>query len=162
MKMHTRRNMTIVIAAASAMILSVCGLQSISASDDASSRIDRARSDKESIVLSISKVVRAGLNKEDFVYQACQSWTLSKRQVRAFFLAATSISTEDRHSAYGSMPCAYEGTLQSGEFVYEYSINAGLHGYLRELNGSDREFYFGCKVRCTKLTPFADLYEEDE
>lgn len=111
----------------------------------------------QNMVIALQAAVADG-----FINQACQSWRLSKRQVQAFFSAATPISSEQRHSAYESMPCAYEGTLQSGRFVYEYSINAGLHGYLRELNGPEREFYFGCKDKCVSLTPFNDLYEEDQ
>jgi hypothetical protein len=159
MSIKVHRHVAVVALTATAVFTSVCG----HAADDARNAVDRARHDDQLIILSIARVIDPSIRKDDFVYKSCQEWKLSKEQVRSFFRLADSISGEERHSSYYSMPCTYEGAVQSGTRVYEYSINAGLHGFLRPVNGpSERASLFGCKVKCVRLTSFADLYEDEE
>lgn len=60
---------------------------------------------------------------------------------------------EHLHSSYSSVPCRFRGTFTSEGQVYEFSINGGLHGTLRNVSGNE-VYLLGCRDKCAKYSPF--------
>jgi len=91
--------------------------------------------------------------------EQCRSWQLSRADALAFLSQARVIRPENLHSSYYSVPCRFRGTFSSEGQVYEFSINGGLHGTLRDVRSSE-VYLLGCKEKCAKSSPF-DMYGND-
>lgn len=108
---------------------------------------------------SLTLQIDSSVKKGDALFERCASWALSVEDVRAFFANAERISAEEKHHAYDSLPCSYQGVMTHRGRVFEFRIDAGSHGYLKEVGGpaDAAEVHFGCIEKCAMLFPF-DLY----
>lgn len=121
-------------------------------------RAEQARR-SNSAVNSLTLQIDPSVRKDEALFKRCASWVLSVEDVRGFFAKAERISVEEKHHAYDSLPCSYQGVMTHRGHVFEFRINAGSHGYLKEIGTSadDAEVHFGCIEKCAALFPF-DLY----
>lgn len=120
--------------------------------------MDAARASEYRSVLTISLEID-DVRMPDSLRHQCRSWKLPKEDALAFLSRADSISSERLHSSYYSVPCRFRGTFTSEGQVYEFSINGGLHGTLRDVREKD-VYLLGCKEKCAKHSPF-DMYGSD-
>ncbi len=113
----------------------------------------------DATVISLTLEIDPSVKKSDALFERCSSWVLSIEDARAFFANAERITVEQKHQAYDSLPCRYQGVMSHRGRVYEFSINAGSHGYIKETGGAAGKdvSYFGCIEKCAKLFPF-DMY----
>lgn len=118
--------------------------------------IDAARKGAYRVLLSLKHQMDAG-ERYDFAREQCASWKLSKADALTFLSQADEISGIELHHGYYSIACGYQGTFTADGQVYEFSINAGLHGVIKDVR-SDKGYILGCKDKCRKLSPF-DFYE---
>jgi hypothetical protein len=95
----------------------------------------------------LSKRVELG-ERNDFLRNACEQWTLTAADVQYFFQYARPIASEEHHNVYDVLPCAHFGKVMINGQWHDFEINAGAFG---RLNGS----LYGCQEQCANLfVPF--------
>ncbi len=99
----------------------------LSCSHPQAPRADLASIDGGIAVLELSAPVYdpAGARGDGPALEAqCKAWSLTREQAQAFFRLATSITGEQRHAHYSSLPCTIRGRLQAEGRIWAFSINA--------------------------------------
>lgn len=102
-----------------------------------------ASSSVESVAISVDKSIEN---------EYCQSWSMSKREIKEYFSAAHIITREERRMAYDWGGCEMRGDLINahGE-ILNFSINAGGTA---SIVAKSKEVYMGCKSDCNDIFDF--------
>ena len=83
----------------------------------------------------------------------CQSWKMTESDVVEFFKSGHAMPGEEWHHEYDVYPCAYRGSLQVSNRVFEFTLNLGSFAHLRDTAAADDGQWIGCPEPCRHLFP---------
>ncbi|SCC24611.1 hypothetical protein [Gilliamella intestini] len=111
--------------------------------------VTNANNRDELKVLSIEKEILVEMDKDDYLYDLCNKWKLSKKDITRFFLTAQKSINSTQIDSFDLYNCEIQGELLVNGIKKEYQINLGGLAAIRERGGEEIEF--GCsKGECLK------------
>lgn len=114
-------------------------------------------------ILSLIKETSNWENTTEEETKACNTWSLTKDQIKAMIRQFEQVASEEINYAYEYWPCRLTGKLKVDSITYKYFLNAGSHlTLIKDDPGGITFVYCGKKGKKLFLSGEIDMAAEED